>query len=277
MTTALGRWIALLVALVLAAPAGAGAFDLLRSEEATIADIHAAFKAKTLTCRRLVQMYLDRIEAYDRKGPALNAIVVTNPDALRAADALDARYAQSGPVGPMHCVPLIVKDNYETTDMPTAAGSLSLKGVMSRADASQARKLREAGAIMLAKSNMAEFAFDPMETVNSLLPGYTRNPYALDRVTAGSSEGTAAAVVANFGAADLDTDNAHGNNSPRLSPPTGFPAITVPMGFVREILPVGLQIFGRAWSELTLIKIAYGYAQATRHRCPPASTPPLVP
>ena len=91
------------------------------------------------------------------------AIVVTNPDALKLADTLDARFAQSGPVGPLHCVPLIVKDNYETTDMSTSAGSLSLKGVMSKTDAFQIKKLREAGAIMLAKSNMAEFAFDPME------------------------------------------------------------------------------------------------------------------
>src|SRR4029079_8228641 len=126
------RWMAPLVALVLAAPVAAGAFDLFRNEEATIADIHAAFKAKTLTCRGLVQMYLDRIESYDRKGPALNAIVVTNPEALKVADALDAKCAQSGPIGPLHCVPLIVKDNYETTDMPTSAGSLSLKGVMSK-------------------------------------------------------------------------------------------------------------------------------------------------
>jgi amidase len=96
-----------------------------------------------------------------------------------------------------------VKDNYETTDMPTSAGSLSLKDVMSKTDAFQIKKLREAGALMLAKSNMAEFAFDPMETVNSLLPGYTRNPYALDRVTAGSSGGTVAAVAANFGAVGL--------------------------------------------------------------------------
>src|SRR5712692_4141584 len=102
------------LALLLAAAPGARAFDLYRSDEATIADIHAAFKTKTLTCRTLVQMYLDRIEAYDKKGPALNAIVVTNPDALKVADALDARFAQSAPVGPLHCVPLIVKDNYET-------------------------------------------------------------------------------------------------------------------------------------------------------------------
>jgi Asp-tRNA(Asn)/Glu-tRNA(Gln) amidotransferase A subunit family amidase len=494
----------------------ARAFEIFRYEEATIADIHAGFKAKTLTCRALVQMYLDRIEAYDRKGPALNAIVVTNADALKVADALDAKYAQSGPVGPLHCVPLIVKDNYETTEMTTSAGSLSLKGVVARADAFQIKRLRASGAVMLAKSNMAEFAFEPMETVNSLLPGYTRNPYALDRVTAGSSGGTAAGVAANFGAVGLGTDTGnsirgpsshtalvgirstmgltsrdgivplfldkdiggpmartvtdavavfdvlagydaadpvtaasqgkradsymkfldkdgvkgtrlgvvrqlftppnvdpdvakrmeqaladlqrlgatlvdpvqipeidsiptamlfcfrfkhdineylprlapdaqvktlediiksgkfhpsiekrlidrqaepplnanprcdqvnqnmqkmrdavnkvmddanldalvfptwsfpprmigdlntpHGNNSPRLSPPTGFPAITVPMGFVRDALPVGLHIFGRAWSEPTLIKIAYGYEQATKHRRPPASTPPL--
>jgi Asp-tRNA(Asn)/Glu-tRNA(Gln) amidotransferase A subunit family amidase len=112
-------------------------------------------------------------------------------------------------------VPLIVKDNYETTDMPTSAGSLSLKGVMSKTDAFQIKKLRAAGALMLAKSNMAEFAFDPMETVNSLLPGYTRNPYALDRVTAGSSGGTAAAVAANFGAVGLGTDTGTPSAGPR--------------------------------------------------------------
>jgi amidase len=507
-------WVTL--AVVIAVPLNAGAFDVFRYEEVTIADIHAAFKAKTLTCRALVQSYLDRIEAYDRKGPALNAIVVTNPNAVKVADELDAKYAQSGPVGPLHCVPLIVKDNYETTDMPTAAGSLSLKGVMSKTEAFQIKRLRAAGAIVLAKSNMAEFAFDPMETVNSLLPGYTRNPYALDRVTAGSSGGTAAAVAANFGAVGLGTDTGnsirgpsshtalvgirstmgltsrdgivplfldkdiggpmartvtdavaifdvlagydpadpvtaasqgkradsymkfldkdgvkgtrlgvvrqlftppnvdpdvgkrmeqaladlkrlgativdpvqipelesiapgmffcfrfkhdineylprlapdaqvktleeiiksgkfhpsiekrlhdrqaeppldanprcdqvnknmqqmresvlkvmddgnldalvfptwsfpprmigdlntpHGNNSPRLSPPTGFPALTVPMGFVRDTLPVGLHVFGRPWSEPTLIKIVYGYEQATKHRRPPATTPPL--
>ena len=504
----------LVSALLLAAEAGA--FQLFRTDEATIADIQAALKARTLTCRALVQMYLDRIEAYDKKGPALNAIVAINAEALKTADALDVKYARSGPTGPLHCVPIIVKDNYDTVDMPTSAGSLSLKGSIPPRDAFQVRKLREAGAIMLVKTNMAEFAFDPFETVGSLLPGYTRNPYALERVTAGSSGGTAAAVAANFGAVGLGTDTGnsirgpashtslvgirstmgltsrdgivplfldkdiggpmartvtdavaifdviagydpadpvtaasqgkrpdsymkslvkdglqgvrlgvvrqlftpqatdpevmkrmeqalvdlqrqgaqivdafrvaeiddippatlfcrrfkfdindylarlgpnapvksleeiikstkfhpsiekrlidrqaepplaenqwciqaaentrrlrdavqkamddakvdaliyptwafpprmigdlntpHGNNSPRLSPPTGFPAITVPMGFVRDNLPVGLQVFGRAWSEPTLIKIVYAYEQATRHRRPPASTPPL--
>src|SRR5215470_14427492 len=213
-TMRLRLWTVLLIGLVLAAPGYAGTFDLLHYNEATITDIQAALKAKTLTCRALVQMYLDRIDAYDKKGPALNAIVAINPDALKVADALDAKFAQSGPTGPLHCVPVIVKDNYETTDMPTSAGSLSLKGVMSRTDAFQIKKLREAGAIMLAKSNMAEFAFDPMETVNSLLPGYTRNPYALDRVTAGSSGGTAAAVAASFGAVGLGTDTGNSIRGP---------------------------------------------------------------
>ena len=192
--------------LVSALPAAA-AFRLLSAHEPTIADLHAAMRAKELTCRQLVQMYLDRIEAYDRKGPALNAIVMVNPNALNAADALDARFAQSGLVGPLHCVPMIVKDNFDIVDMPTAAGSLSLKGSMAPRDAFQVRKLREAGALVLAKSNMAEFARSPFETVNSLIPGHTRNPYALDRVPAGSSGGTAAAVAASFGAAGLGTDS----------------------------------------------------------------------
>src|SRR5262252_2580 len=240
MTTHLRLWTFLLVSLVLAAPVAAGTFELLHYDEATIADIQAAFKAKTLTCRMLVQTYLARIEAYDKKGPALNAIVVINPDALKVADALDAQFAQSGPIGPLHCVPVIVKDNYETTDMPTSAGSLSLKGVMSRTDAFQIKKLRVAGAVMLAKSNMAEFAFDPMETVNSLLPGYTRNPYALDRVTAGSSGGTAAAVAASFGTVGLGTDT--GNSIRGPSSHTSLVGIRSTMGLTSRdgIVPLFL-------------------------------------
>src|SRR5437764_1192098 len=102
MRTRLRLWTVSLVGLLLAAPVDADTFDVLRYEEATIADIQAAFKAKTLTCRMLVQMYLDRIDAYDKKGPALNAIVVVNADALKLAEALDAKFAQSGPVGPLH-------------------------------------------------------------------------------------------------------------------------------------------------------------------------------
>jgi Asp-tRNA(Asn)/Glu-tRNA(Gln) amidotransferase A subunit family amidase len=106
----------------------------------------------------------------------------------------------------MHCVPVLVKDNYETIDMPTTAGSLSLKGMMTGADAFVVKRLRDAGAVMIAKSNMAEFAFSPIETVNSILPGYTRNPYDTSRVTAGSSGGSAAGVASNFAAIGLASD-----------------------------------------------------------------------
>ena len=190
---------------VLAFPAAAAA-PAFRLEEATIADVHSAMKAGTLTCRALVSAYLARIAAYDKQGPAFNAIVMTNPNALAEADALDQRFKQGGLTGPLHCVPAIVKDNFETIGLQSAGGSLSLKGFVSDKDAFQVKRIKAAGAIVLAKSNMAEFAFSPIETVNSLLPGYTRNPYALDRVTAGSSGGTAAAMAANFGLIGFGSD-----------------------------------------------------------------------
>src|SRR5438128_6300660 len=198
-----------LVASLLIARAGALESQTLRPfalEETTVAQIETALRARTLTCRALVEQYLKRIDAYDKKGPALNAIVLTNPDALKMADDLDRRLAQAGPVGPLHCVPVIVKDNYETIDMPTTAGSLSLKGMMTGRDAFVVRRRRDAGAVMIAKSNMAEFAFSPVETVNSILPGYTRNPYDTRRVTAGSSGGSAAATAANLAAVGLASD-----------------------------------------------------------------------
>jgi Asp-tRNA(Asn)/Glu-tRNA(Gln) amidotransferase A subunit family amidase len=175
-------------------------------EETTIERIHAAFRDGSLTCRSLVDRYLARIDAFDRSGPALNAIVLENPGARETADDLDRRFRASGPVGPMHCIPVIVKDNYETLDMPTTAGSLSLAGMQTGKDAFVVRRLREAGAVMIAKSNMAEFAFSPVETVSSILPGYTRNPYDTRRVTAGSSGGSAAALAANFAAIALASD-----------------------------------------------------------------------
>ena len=185
-----------------------------RVEETTIAQIHDAMKAGRLTCRALVDAYLRRIEAYDKNGPALNAIVIVNPEARSLADDLDRRFTQGGLVGPLHCVPAIVKDNFETIGLQSAAGSLSLKGFVSNKDAFLVKRIKDAGAIVLAKSNMAEFAFSPYETVNSLLPGYSRNPYALDRVTAGSSGGTAAAVAANFGAVGLGSDTGNSIRGP---------------------------------------------------------------
>ncbi|MEO9047941.1 MAG: amidase family protein [Gemmatimonadaceae bacterium] len=183
-------------------------------EEETIAQIHAAMSDHSLTCVGLVQQYLQRIDAYDKKGPAVNAIVLVNPDALATAADLDRRFARDGITQPLQCIPVIVKDNYQTAGLRTTAGSLSLKGFIPREDAFVVRKLREAGAIVLAKSNMAEFAFSPYETVSSILPGYTRNPYDLARVTAGSSGGTAAAVAADFGAVGLGTDTGNSIRGP---------------------------------------------------------------
>ena len=185
-----------------------------RIEEATIAQIHAAFKAKTLTCRALTTAYLDRIDALDKRGPAINAIILVNPQALAVADSLDMQYASGGPVGPLHCIPMIVKDNFETVGLQTTAGSLALEGWKPLQDATMVRQIKHAGAIVLAKSNLAEWAFTPYETVSSILPGYTHNPYALDRVTAGSSGGTAAAVAASFGTVGLGTDTGNSIRGP---------------------------------------------------------------
>jgi amidase len=204
---------AVLSTLVLYSCAASG-FELLRTQDASISDIEIALNGKEVTCRQVVQMYLDRIAAYDKKGPALNAIILINPQALSTADELDARFATSGAVGPLHCVPIIVKDNYDTADMPTTAGSLSLKGSVPPDNAFMIRRLRAAGAVVVAKANLAEFARSAYETVNSLLPGHTRNPYALSRTTAGSSGGTAAAVAANFGAAGLGTDTGNSIRGP---------------------------------------------------------------
>lgn len=183
-------------------------------DTASIATIRAAFKAKRLTCRSLVQQYLARIDALDKQGPAINSLVLNNPDALVVADSLDRRYAAAGPVGPLHCVPLIVKDNFETVGLQTTAGSLALEGWKPLQDATMVRLVKEAGAIVLAKSNLAEWAFTPYETVSSIVPGYTKNPYALDRVTAGSSGGTAAAVAAGFGMLGLGTDTGNSIRGP---------------------------------------------------------------
>jgi Asp-tRNA(Asn)/Glu-tRNA(Gln) amidotransferase A subunit family amidase len=193
-----------------AAPQAAG-FDVV---EASIAEIHEAMAAGRLTARQLVEAYLARIEAYDKQGPALNAIIEINPGALARADELDAAFAASGLSGPLHGIPVIVKDNYDFAGMATTAGSASLAASMPPDDAFQVRRIREAGAIVLAKSNMAEFAFSPYETLGSRLPGFTRNPYATNRVTAGSSGGTAAAVAASFGAVGLGTDTGNSIRGP---------------------------------------------------------------
>ena len=169
---------------------------------------------RRLTCHDLVAQYLKRIEAFDKNGPAINAIVLINPDVQAQADELDRRFAQSGFTGPLHCVPMIVKDNFETKGLRTTNGALALSSYVPDHDAFQVKRVKEAGALVLAKSNMAEWAFSPYETVSSILPGYTRNPYALDRVTAGSSGGTAAAIAANLGLVGLGSDTGNSIRGP---------------------------------------------------------------
>jgi amidase len=163
--------------------------------EATIDDIHAAYKSGSLTCRQLVQTYLDRIEAFDKQGPKINALITINADALKEADRLDAAYKASGPVGPLHGIAVIVKDQADVKGMPTTLGSVLFKDYFPDRDSFVAEKLRKAGAIILGKATLGELGGG--DTHGSLF-GSTRNPYNTERTVGGSSGGSAASVSANF-------------------------------------------------------------------------------
>ena len=165
--------------------------------ETTIADIHAAYGAGTLTARALVEAYLERIEAYDRNGPALNSIVSLNPNALHEAARLDAAFGKAGPVGPLHGIPVIMKDQADVVGMPTTMGSVLFRDHFPRRDCFVAARLRAAGAIFLAKSTLGEMGAG--DTHGSLF-GSTRNVYDLARTAGGSSGGSGAAVSANLAA-----------------------------------------------------------------------------
>ena len=179
-------------------------------EELTLADLRAALDAGRFTSRRLVEGYLARIEALDRGGPGINAIMETNPDALAIADGLDRELADGRLRGPLHGVPILLKDNIDTADaMLTTAGSLALVGSRPRQDAFVAARLREAGAVLLGKTTLSEWAnFRSTRSASgwSGRGGQCRNPYALDRSPCGSSSGSAAAVAANLAAAALGTE-----------------------------------------------------------------------
>ena len=191
----------LLVAAALASPAVSTGSDLM---EASILEIQEALGAGTVTSVELVRMYLARIEAYDRKGPELNSMVVLNPNALARAKTLDEERRQKGSRGPLHGIPIVVKDNYNTKDMPTTGGSVALAGMVPPDDARQVAKLREAGAIIIGKTNLHELAAG-ITTIGSLT-GQTRNPYDPCRNPGGSSGGTGAAVAANFAVAGMGSD-----------------------------------------------------------------------
>ena len=168
--------------------------------EATIADIHAAYAAGALSARGLVEAYLERIEAYDRGGPGINSFVCVNPKALEEADRLDAAFAASGPVGPLHGIPLAMKDQGDVLEMPTTMGSVLFRGHMPGRDCFVAAKLRRAGAIFLGKATLGEMGAG--DTHGSLF-GSTRNVYDPARTAGGSSGGSGAAASANLAAAAI--------------------------------------------------------------------------
>jgi Asp-tRNA(Asn)/Glu-tRNA(Gln) amidotransferase A subunit family amidase len=180
--------------------------------EATINDIQAALAAGQVSCREVVQAYLDRIARYD-KPRGINAIILINPNALSRADEVDVALANDAVLPDLFCAPIVVKDNFDTFDMPTSGGSIALKDSIPPDDAFMVRKLREAGAIVLAKSNMAEWAFSPRETISSSY-GRTANAYDADYVPAGSSGGTASAVAASMAVAGLGSDTGNSIRGP---------------------------------------------------------------
>lgn len=206
------RWLVAASA-VAVAPASIAEAQTSDLAEATVADIHAGFRAGELTCRQVTEYYLDRIAALDDQGPAFNAVITVNPAALEVADRMDAAFA-AGPdgVGPLHCAPVLVKDNKNTQDMPTTGASVALKDMQPTTDAFVVARLREAGALMLAKVNLTEFAMGG--TTISSLGGQTRNAYDLSRTPGGSSGGTGAAIAANMGLLGTGSDTGQSIRSP---------------------------------------------------------------
>ena len=192
-----------------AAPRGAAP---IRIEEATIDELQAAMAAGELTSYALVQHYLDRIARYDKQGPKLNAFLLVNPRALEEADRLDQERASKGPRGPLHGIPVVLKDNMNTADLPTTGGSSAFAGAQPQADAFIVSKLHEAGAVILGKANLHELA--RAGTTVSSLGGQTLNPYDLARTPGGSSGGTAVAVATNMAAVGLGSDTVNSIRSP---------------------------------------------------------------
>jgi Asp-tRNA(Asn)/Glu-tRNA(Gln) amidotransferase A subunit family amidase len=158
----------------------------LAIEEVTIARLHAAYQAGETTARSVVRAYLDRIDAYDRRGPYLNSLIHVNANALAEADRLDASLRSTGRLsGKLHGVPVIIKDNLDTADMPTSSGVALFKDFVPSSDAFVVSLLRAAGAILLAKASLSELAMGLADNINSVLPGFTRNPYNIAYASGG--------------------------------------------------------------------------------------------
>ena len=213
-------------------------------DEITIAQLQAGQQASKYTAQSLVEKYLSRIEAIDRSGPTLRAVIETNPDAMAIAQALDRERKAKGPRGPFHGIPILIKDNIDTADrMMTTAGSLALEGSIARKDSLVAERLRAAGAVILGKTNLSEWAnFRSTHSTSgwSGRGGLTRNPYALDRNTSGSSSGSGAATAANLCAAAAGTETDGSIISP--SAMNGLVGIKPTVGLIGQqgIIPISV-------------------------------------
>ena len=227
-------------ALVLASTLTFGTVSAQRTvnlDEITIADVNAAFANGTLTSERLVQLFLARIQAYDRQGPSLRSIILVNPKALETAREMDAERKAKGPRSPLHGIPIIVKDNIDTADMPTTGGSILLEGSIPPDDAFVITRLRAAGAVIIAKSNLSEFASG---AAHSSLGGQILNPHDLLRTPSGSSGGTGASLAAAFAMAGLGTDTGGSVRGPSTA--NGIAGLKTTMGLVSRdgVIPLAL-------------------------------------
>lgn len=193
-------------------PVETGQKKIIHVEEITIPQIHLGIRSGNFSCEEIVKTYLGRIKKYD-KPTGLNAITFVNPKSIERAIRLDEEWRREHRLRELHCVPIVVKDNFDTIDIPTTAGSNVLQQNFPTKDANMVRRLLDAGVIVLGKTNMGEWAFSPHITISST-NGTTRNPYDLERSPAGSSGGTAAAVAANLAAAGLGTDTGNSIRGP---------------------------------------------------------------
>jgi amidase len=224
-------------------------------DDATVAELNAAFNAGTLTSEKLVQLCLARIDALDHKGPGLNAVMALNPKALETARALDAERKAKGPRSALHGIPVVLKDNYNTTDMPTTGGSVLLEGSIPLSDAFLVKKLRDAGAIILAKVNMSEFA---SAGAFSSLGGQSHNPHDLLRSPAGSSGGTGVAIAAGYAPIGMGTDTGGSIRGPATA--NGVAALKPTHGLLSRdgIIPLSLSFdtggpFGRNVADVAAV------------------------
>lgn len=211
--------------------------------EASIAGLEAAYMSGQTTAHAVIQAHLDRIAAYDKRGPLINSLITINPRALEDADRLDAALRASGPVGPLHGIPVVVKDNIDVAGLPMTAGFQGWKAYYPSEDAPLVKKIRAAGGIILAKASLSEFTMGISDNINSVIPGFARNPYNTAYGTGGSSGGSGAALAASFAVVGIGTDTGGSVRSPSahnalagLRPTVGLVSRTgmTPLNSVRD-------------------------------------------